>query len=174
MEDGAHASYDTVGLLLCLHIILRLQLVSHKRAVPSLDHFFTAALDQLWPYLDRSLTENVYSLQRCEILPADVNPHYVIQNLCLFFIYRRININCDFLNSSQITRRYSELSSGLALVDAGFPQERLRKSLHWLQDEMDQNLIRMAGVFQDRTRQLVFLINNYDLILSVHSVIRKS
>ena len=56
------------------------------------------------------------------------------------------------------------------MIDAGFPQDRVRKSLQWLQEEMDQNLIRMASAFQDRSKQLVFLINNYDLILSVHLV----
>lgn len=35
---------------------------------------------------------------------------------------------------------------------------------------MDANLVRMASAFQERSKQLVFLINNYDLILSVHLV----
>lgn len=35
---------------------------------------------------------------------------------------------------------------------------------------MDGNLVRMASAFQERSKQLVFLINNYDLILSVHLV----
>jgi len=58
----------------------------------------------------------------------------------------------------------------MAVIDAGFPQERVRRSLQWLQEEMDANLVRMASAFQERSRQLVFLINNYDLILSVHLV----
>lgn len=74
----------------------------------------------------------------------------------------------------QIVRRYSELSSGLAVIDAGFPQERVRRSLQWLQEEMDHNLTKMASAFQDRSKQLVFLINNYDLIVSVHTVITPS
>src|ERR1700683_1764248 len=58
-----------------LHVILRLQLVSHKRAVPALDAFFTAALDQLWPYLDRSLTENAYSRsEERRVSPSSPHP----------------------------------------------------------------------------------------------------
>jgi len=56
------------------------------------------------------------------------------------------------------------------VIDAGFPQERVRKCLVWLAEEMEPNLIRMASAFHERSKQLVFLINNYDLILSVHMV----
>jgi hypothetical protein len=143
IEEGVMSSWDGIGILLCAHIILRLQLVAHKRAVPALDRFFGAALDSIWPALDRSLSANTLSLRNTDTMPTDLMPHY-------------------------ITRRYAELSSGLAVIDAGFPQDRVRKSLQWLQEEMDQNLVRMASAFQDRSKQLVFLINNYDLILSVH------
>ena len=70
-------SWDGIGILLCAHIILRLQLVAHKRAVPALDRFFSAALDSIWPSLDRSLTANTLSLRNCETMPSDLMPHYV-------------------------------------------------------------------------------------------------
>jgi hypothetical protein len=52
-------------------------MVSHKRAVPALDHFFSAALDYIWPSFDRALSANAYSLKACETLPTDLMPHYV-------------------------------------------------------------------------------------------------
>ena len=52
-------------------------MVTHKRAVPALDQFFSAALDCIWPALDRSLTANAYSLRNCETMPTDLMPHYV-------------------------------------------------------------------------------------------------
>ncbi|XP_021948415.1 vacuolar protein sorting-associated protein 52 homolog [Folsomia candida] len=143
VDEGTSNSWDGIGLLLCAHIVLRLQMVTHKRAVPALDHLFSAALDYIWPAFDRALSANAFSLKGCETMPTDLMPHY-------------------------ITRRYAELSSGLAVIDAGFPQERVRKSLLWLAEEMEPNLIRMASAFQERSKQLVFLINNFDLILSVH------
>lgn len=77
IEDGTSSSWDGIGLLLCAHIVLRLQMVTHKRAVPALDQFFSAALDCIWPALDRSLTANAYSLRNCETMPTDLMPHYV-------------------------------------------------------------------------------------------------
>jgi len=77
VEEGTSASWDGIGLLICAHIILRLQMVTHKRAVPALDQFFSAALDYIWPSFDRAMSANAYSLKGCETMPTDLMPHYV-------------------------------------------------------------------------------------------------
>lgn len=77
IEEGTASNWDGIGLLLCAHIILRLQMVTHKRAVPALDHFFSAALDLIWPAIDRSIAANAYALRTCETVPGDLMPHYV-------------------------------------------------------------------------------------------------
>lgn len=33
-------SYDTIALFLCLHLVMRYQLLCHKRAVPALDKYW--------------------------------------------------------------------------------------------------------------------------------------
>jgi hypothetical protein len=52
-------------------------------------------------------------------------------------------------------------------VVEGFPCEGATQLLAELRDAVQCFLLRMASIFPIRTQQLVFLINNYDLILGV-------
>jgi hypothetical protein len=65
-------------------------MVTHKRAVPALDHLFSAALDYIWPAFDRALSANAYSLKLSETMPTDLMPHYVskriIPVICTYII----------------------------------------------------------------------------------------
>ena len=47
---------------------------------------------------------------------------------------------------------------------------RLQRLLSTLQEEVEGFTLRVASVFTNRKSQLVALINNYDLILSVMAV----
>lgn len=55
-------------------------------------------------------------------------------------------------------------------INRTYPNERVRILLLALQEEVENYLLRMAAEFQERKDQLIFLINNYDLILSVLNV----
>ena len=44
------------------------------------------------------------------------------------------------------------------------------RSLSSLQSEVENFILRMAAEFPDRKQQLVFLINNYDMMLAVLTV----
>ena len=44
------------------------------------------------------------------------------------------------------------------------------RSLSSLQSEVENFILRMAAEFPDRKEQLVFLINNYDMMLAVLTV----
>lgn len=50
------------------------------------------------------------------------------------------------------------------------PNEAASRLLAQLSDEVECLLLRMAAVFPQRKEQLVFLINNLDLVLTVHAV----
>lgn len=52
-------------------------------------------------------------------------------------------------------------------VSEGFPCERATQLLAELREAVQCFLLRMAAIFPQRTQQLVFLINNYDIILTV-------
>lgn len=53
------------------------------------------------------------------------------------------------------------------------PDPSLSPFLADLQQVVEQLLFKMAATFSDRKKQLVFLINNYELVLSIISVIKK-
>ena len=94
---------------------------------------------------------------------------------------------------SQVTRRYAEFSAALVSINQSHPDEQVGlgpipmipflssyplshsasqvdKCLSALQSEVENFILRMAAEFPSRKEQLIFLINNYDMMLSVLSV----
>lgn len=73
------------------------------------------------------------------------------------------NYTCIF----QITRRYAEFSAALVGISENFPNELVNRLLAELQEEVELFILRMAGIFPQRKEQLIYLINNYDMILNI-------
>ncbi|XP_015510858.2 vacuolar protein sorting-associated protein 52 homolog [Neodiprion lecontei] len=136
--------YDTIALFLCLHLVMRYQLTCHKRAVPALDKYWDNLTSVIWPRFEYAFQLNIQSIKDCDPwkLNKDIGPHY-------------------------ITRRYAEFSAAMVGVGEGFPCEGAAQLLAELREAVQCFLLRMAAVFVQRTQQLVFLINNYDLVLGV-------
>ena len=67
----------------------------------------------------------------------------------------------------QITRRYAEFSAALVGINESFPSERVHRLMAQLQQELESLILRLAAEFRRRKEQLVFLINNYDMMLAV-------
>ena len=70
----------------------------------------------------------------------------------------------------QISRRYAEFSAGLLSVLEGYPDEKISRLLADMQQEVEHLILKLTSVFTGRKMQLIFLINNYDMILSIISV----
>ena len=70
----------------------------------------------------------------------------------------------------QVTRRYAEFSAAIVSINQSHPDERVTKCLSTLQMEVENFILRMAAEFPHRKEQLIFLINNYDMLLAVLSV----
>lgn len=67
----------------------------------------------------------------------------------------------------QITRRYAEFSAAIVGITENFPNELVSHMLLELQEEVKCFMLRMAAIFTTRKEQLIYLINNYDLVLGV-------
>lgn len=137
--------YDSIAIFLCIHIILRFKAITAKRNIPALDKYWEAVLELLWPRFELILEMNIHSIrstdpQRLGVL--DTRPHY-------------------------ITRRYAEFSSAIVSINQTFPNERTNALLGQLQVEVENFVLKMAAEFPSRRDQLIFLINNYDMMLSV-------
>ena len=75
-----------------------------------------------------------------------------------------------------MSRRYAELSAAFISVNESCPTmvDSLTDVLRGLQQEIDNFIARMSNVFPQRREQIIFAINNYDVILSVMGVITNS
>ena len=52
-------------------------------------------------------------------------------------------------------------------INESFPSERVHRLLAQLQAELENFILRLAAEFRRRKEQLIFLINNYDMMLGV-------
>ncbi|KAM6993506.1 vacuolar protein sorting-associated protein 52 homolog [Passerculus sandwichensis] len=102
-------------------------------------------LELLWPRFELILELHIQSVQGTDpqrLGGLDTRPHY-------------------------ITRRYAEFSSAIVSINQTLPSERSDALLARLQLEVENLVLRAAAEFPSRREQLVFLINNYDMMLSV-------
>ncbi|KAM9838650.1 vacuolar protein sorting-associated protein 52 homolog [Aulostomus maculatus] len=137
--------YDSIAVFLCIHIILRFRAITVKRNIPALDKYWDAVLELLWPRFEMILEMNIHSIRNTDpqkLGVLDTRPHY-------------------------ITRRYAEFSSAIVSINQTFPNERTNTLLGQLQVEVENFVLKMAAEFPSRRDQLIFLINNYDMMLSV-------
>jgi len=116
-----------------------------KRNCPVMDAYWDSLLGILYPRFEYVLRLNVQSIRECEpqrLGTIDVRPHY-------------------------ITRRYAEFSAALVGLNESFSSDGVNQLLAQLQTEVENFILRMAAEFPQRKEQLVFLINNYDMMLGV-------
>ncbi|KAG2196701.1 hypothetical protein INT47_009611 [Mucor saturninus] len=141
-------SYDAVGLLLCIRINTQLALELQRRRVPALEGYTNATNMLIWPRFQYVMSLHIDSLKKMfnskSVMSAvkDIHPHY-------------------------ITRRYSEFAASLLVLNDGYDDPILSKSVHRMRDEFEAVLSRMSHEFPESPRRIAFLINNYDLIVSV-------
>lgn len=145
LESYLTDCYDAIAVFLCIHIVLRFRNIAAKRDVPALDRYWEQVLALLWPRFELILEMNVQSVRSTDpqrLGGLDTRPHY-------------------------ITRRYAEFSSALVSINQTIPSERTMHLLGQLQVEVENFVLRVAAEFSSRKEQLVFLINNYDMMLGV-------
>jgi len=138
-------SYDSIAIFLCVHLVQRYQLLCHKRCVPGLDKYWETLNGILWPRLTQVMELNIQSVKDCDAMrmkPTDLRPHY-------------------------ITRRYAEFSAAIVGINETFPHEQMNRLLAILQEEIEGLILRLAAGFNNRKDQLLFLINNYDVIMTI-------
>jgi hypothetical protein len=144
LETFVGDCYDTIALFLCFHLILRYKIMCHKRCVPALDDYWDCLERIILSRFEYVFRLNIASIRDCDPTKfnLEMGPHY-------------------------ITRRYAEFSAALVGISENFPNELVNRLLAELQEEVELFILRMAGIFPQRKEQLIFLINNYDMILHI-------
>ncbi|GAB5589033.1 Vacuolar protein sorting-associated protein 52 [Umbelopsis nana] len=141
-------SYDAVGILLCVRINTQLMMELQRRRVPTMDNYLNATNMLFWPRYQHIMDMHVDSIRKMastkSVLSAvkDIHPHYV-------------------------TRRYAEFATSVLTLNDGYDDSNVTNSLQRLRNEFEGLLSRMSNELPDTIRKIAFLINNYDLIVSV-------
>lgn len=142
-------TFDAIGILLCIRLNSQNLRIMQKRRIPCLDNFLNATNMMLWPKFQQVMDLHIDSLRQAVpsrlLQQKDVRPHY-------------------------ITRRYYEISVSLLFLNQGYEDASLTSSLVRLRSEFENLINRLAHEFPDAKQRTVFLINNYDLIVSLMAV----
>lgn len=147
IEEHVSASYDAIGLFLCVQVCFKLKQNVSKKDITVLDNYLRSCADIILPRLQTLLYLHTQSLQQLEPsrLNIDVTPHFM-------------------------SRRFAEFITSFTAIrieNASDEDEVFVAMIQRLKQDMDGVLLRMAAEFSERKHQLVFLINNYDMISSV-------
>lgn len=145
VDLSVQESYDAISLFLCLHLSFAFRKHCQTRKISTLDKYWDNLQSTLWHRFRHVMQLNIQSIRDCDPLKlktVDQRPHL-------------------------ICRRYAELSAGFMSIQETDPNENISRLLSDLQQEVENFILKMTSVFDGRKNQLLFLINNYDMILSV-------
>ncbi|WCJ34781.1 Vacuolar protein sorting-associated protein 52 A [Euphorbia peplus] len=137
--------YDAIGLMLMIRIIHQHQLIMSRRRIPCLDSYLDKVNIALWPRFKMVFDLHLSSLRNANVKTLwedDVHPHYVM-------------------------RRYAEFTASLIHLNVGYGDGQLDLNLERLRMAIDDLIIKLARTFTKHKPQIVFLINNYDMTISV-------
>eukprot|EP00038_Savillea_parva_P020732 m.32256 g.32256 ORF g.32256 m.32256 type:complete len:710 (+) comp4878_c0_seq1:290-2419(+) len=144
-EARVATTFDSIGLVLCCRILSEYQQSLAEKNIPCLNDFIEKLLGLFWPRFDVIIEMNRASIDAINpsaLATVDTRPHYIV-------------------------RRYAEFSGSLLLLNEGGRFEHVTAGLRALRDEVGNFIMRVAAEFPNRREQLIFLINNYDMLLSV-------
>ncbi|XP_066390416.1 vacuolar protein sorting-associated protein 52 A-like isoform X5 [Miscanthus floridulus] len=125
--------------------MIYLQLIMFKRRIPCLDSYLDKVNMSLWPCFKMVFDLHLNSLRNANIKTLwedDVHPHYV-------------------------TRRYAEFTASLAHLNVEHGDGQLDLNLERLRMAIEDLLVKLAKMFAKPKLQTIFLINNYDLTISI-------
>ncbi|KAG0075022.1 Vacuolar protein sorting-associated protein 52 [Podila epicladia] len=147
VKEYADSSYDAIGILLCLRINHQLAKELERRKIPTLDKYRDAIHMVLWPRFQVVVDMHIDSIRKAKtkIKPKNVHPHW-------------------------IARRYGEFASSLLLLHD--EQTDVMPRLALLRLETSSLFDVMSKTFPDTKSRLIFLINTFDLVLTLLSDVR--
>ncbi|TPX61117.1 hypothetical protein SpCBS45565_g07345 [Spizellomyces sp. 'palustris'] len=159
-------SFDAVGILMCIRLNSQNIRIMQKRRIPGLENFANATNMLLWPRFQAIMDLHIESLKKAvprSLLPSkDFHPHYVIRNLYAESDVIYTNAETPYKDNEAICRVFP---GTVVLMDTRLTSPSLLR----LRAEIEHLLMRMSGEFNDKKSRLVFLINNFDLVVAVLS-----
>lgn len=79
METYIQECYDSIAMFLCIQLILRFQILCHKRCVPALDKYWDSLQGVIWPRFETIFRTNIQSIRDCDPtkFTKSLGPHFV-------------------------------------------------------------------------------------------------
>lgn len=189
-ENYLVACHDVVGLLLLIRMTHLFRLVMQRRRIPILDPMFDRIAMLLWPRFKQLLDANVKSLKQTMAVrrmnAQDLSPHYVTRRYAEF-VASIVILNIVTASTSQHQQvqqsqqellaqlsaaglgEANDLTAGMMGMDlaGGGGELMIRQDINMLRNELVALLERSAAQIPAYKEQRVFLINNFDQVLSV-------
>ncbi|KAI9143306.1 Sac2 family-domain-containing protein [Paraphysoderma sedebokerense] len=152
-KDYASVSYDAVCILLCIRLQSMYNNLMQHRGINVLSSYFDSLHTILWPRFQAIMDLHVDSVKKANVAKL---------------------VSGKERGAHYITRRYAEFAVSILSLNEGYEETNLINTLSRLRVEVQSLLWRMASEFGNgagggRKAQLIFLINNYDLVVGVLS-----
>ncbi|CAG8554883.1 10316_t:CDS:10 [Cetraspora pellucida] len=143
-KQYVETTYDAIGILLCIRLNTQFALELQRRRVPALEGYTNQTNMLLWPRFQAIMDMQIESLRKAtnKLIVKDVHPHH-------------------------IARRYGELSASILILNEDYNDPILSNNLLRLRNELEQFLEKMSKTFDEYKNSSIFLINNYDLIITI-------
>jgi len=152
LEHYSCQSFDCVGMLIMLVVLQKVRVLSSKRLVSCLDSYLVKMYNVLVARFFFVLDLNIASIKNAnakDLTNNDFRPHYITRRYTEFCV--------SMLHLSTI----SEDMGDITFV------KKLNQYLSKMREEIEKLLIRFADAkHKDWKSKSVFLMNNFDLIIS--------
>jgi hypothetical protein len=153
LEAHISSSFDAIGLLLMIKLVHAYRLVMQRRRIPVLEPFFDRLNMLLWPRFKHVFDANLKSVSSANpkrMGAVELHPHYMV-------------------------RRYAEFAASLLALQSGLDslvvgiggEDMLLNNLKTLTAEVVKLVQRMSHLLPRKKMQHVFLINNFDQVLTL-------
>ncbi|CAH1715545.1 unnamed protein product [Aphis gossypii] len=142
LEHFVENCYDALALFLCGQLSMRYQALCQNRLVPVLAQYWDTILAMIGTRFRFILERHIQSVKDYDIskFNKEKKPHFIV-------------------------RRYAELVS--AIVSFSENNKCEPELICSLTEEVLGFVLRLATMFRTRKDRLIFLINNYDLVLRI-------
>lgn len=142
LESFVENCYDALALFLCGQLCIRYQALCQNRLVPVLAQYWDTMLAMIGTRFRFILKRHIQSVKDYDIskFNKEKKPHFIM-------------------------RRYAELVS--AIVSFSENNKCESELICSLTEEVLAFVLRLATMFSTRKDRLIFLINNYDLVLRI-------
>ncbi|KAK9838884.1 hypothetical protein WJX74_005159 [Apatococcus lobatus] len=134
---------DLICLLLMIRINYHHQLIMTKRRIPCLDDYFDRVTLMVWPRLKAAFDLQLSSIKQC----GNTSIH-------------------DSVQVHPITQRYAQLTSAMLILNADYQDGQLDGSMERMRYAAMDLMIRMSRSASRKRIGTVFLITNFDHVLT--------